>query len=122
MERAHRTLELGRRALEGGFHDQVPNRAYYAAFYAATALLETRGIRASRHSAVVRLFGREFVVTGAIEPKQGRRLSALFEQRQQADYVPSPLTNDNDAARALTDAEALVSAASALLDEILAKD
>ena len=42
------------------------NRFYYAAFYAARALLATRELDSSRHSGVISLFQAQFVKSGLI--------------------------------------------------------
>jgi uncharacterized protein (UPF0332 family) len=39
------------------------NRAYYAIFYAALAILLTKDLGSSKHSGVLSLFDREFVKT-----------------------------------------------------------
>ncbi len=40
MERAERSVEAARQLATGGYYDFAASRAYYAAFYAATALLQ----------------------------------------------------------------------------------
>lgn len=62
------------------------NRAYYAVFYAATAVLATRNLSASRHSGVISMFGREFAKTGLVAPEFGKIFHRLFEMRQRSDY------------------------------------
>ena len=42
------------------------NRFYYAAFYAARALLAVRELDSSRHSAVISLFQKHFVKPGLV--------------------------------------------------------
>jgi uncharacterized protein (UPF0332 family) len=53
MERAHETLEVAARNLDDGFYAASVNRAYYAIFYAANAMLSTEGLARSKHSGVV---------------------------------------------------------------------
>lgn len=62
------------------------NRAYYAAFYAARALLATRSLDSSRHSGVIALFQEHFVRTGLIPIDTARALARAFEKRQTSDY------------------------------------
>ena len=62
------------------------NRAYYAMFYAAVALLATKGLGTSKHSGVLSIFDREFVKTGHMSKDQSKRLHMAFECRQQHDY------------------------------------
>jgi uncharacterized protein len=58
------------------------NRLYYAAFYAARALLATKTLDSSRHSGVIALFQEHFVKTGLISTDVARALPRAFEKRQ----------------------------------------
>jgi uncharacterized protein (UPF0332 family) len=62
------------------------NRIYYAMFYAAAALLLTKGLSATRHSGVIGLFRREFVKTGLFPVDTARYLEAAFDERLESDY------------------------------------
>jgi len=66
--------------------ESTVNRIYYAVFYAAGALLITRGLAASKHSGVLALFSKEFVKTGVMEQKHGKFLYDMFDRRQEGDY------------------------------------
>lgn len=110
FERCDVELAAAKLLLDKGFFAQAISRSYFAAFYAAEAALSARGVIRSKHSGVVVAFNREFVKTGAVEVGVGRRLRAIFELRNEADYVPSPLTSD-DARSAMESARAIVRAA-----------
>jgi uncharacterized protein (UPF0332 family) len=45
------------------------SRAYYALFYVAEALLLSRGLAFSSHSAVIAAFGKEFAFSKALDAK-----------------------------------------------------
>ena len=62
------------------------NRVYYAAFYAARALLALKRIDSSRHSGVIALFQEHFVKTGTVSPEIARALPQAFARRQRSDY------------------------------------
>jgi uncharacterized protein (UPF0332 family) len=62
------------------------NRLYYAAVYAARALLATKTLDSSRHSGVIALFLEHFVRTGLVSPDVARVLPRAFEKRQTSDY------------------------------------
>jgi uncharacterized protein len=62
------------------------NRLYYAAFYAARALLATRELDAARHTGLITLFQQHFVKTGLVPAETGRVLARAFEKRQNSDY------------------------------------
>jgi uncharacterized protein (UPF0332 family) len=63
------------------------NRVYYAAFYAARAVLAARDLDSSRHSGVIALFQLHFVKTGLLPAAAARTLPRLFEARQTSDYA-----------------------------------
>lgn len=62
------------------------NRLYYAAFYAARALLALKRIDSSRHSGVIALFQEHFVKTDAVPAGTARALAQAFSRRQRSDY------------------------------------
>jgi HEPN domain len=62
------------------------NRLYYAAFYAARALLATRDVDAARHSGLITVFQQHFVKTGLVPAETGKVLARAFEKRQASDY------------------------------------
>jgi len=63
------------------------NRLYYAAFYAASAVLASRGQKYGKHSAVRASVHRDFVKTGLLSKEQGKLYDELFFDRQEGDYV-----------------------------------
>ena len=44
-------------------------QSYYTIFYLAQALLLTKGLSFSKHSAVIATYGKEFAKTGMLDPK-----------------------------------------------------
>ena len=66
------------------------NRAYYACFYSAMALLLTEGRRFSKHSGVLSEFQRTFVKTGKVPAELGKVYRGLFTDRQRGDYTEEP--------------------------------
>jgi uncharacterized protein (UPF0332 family) len=62
------------------------NRFYYAAFYAARALLAIRKLDSSRHSGVISLFQAQFVKPRLIATEKAKALPRAFEKRQKSDY------------------------------------
>ncbi len=86
MARARATLDDADALIEGNRWNSALNRLYYAAFYAARALLATRELDSSRHSGVISLFQEHFVRTGIVPQETARALPRLFEKRQTTDY------------------------------------
>jgi uncharacterized protein (UPF0332 family) len=73
--------------LEKGSYSGATNRLYYAAYYAAKALLVIKQVESSKHSGIISLFQKEFVKTGYFDKKIARTLSRAFEKRQKSDYA-----------------------------------
>ena len=86
IARAHAALREANLLIEQQHFNGAMNRVYYAAFYAARALLATRNLDSSRHSRVIALFQEQFVRTGLIPTDTARALPRAFEKRQTSDY------------------------------------
>ena len=67
VERAREMLEVAQLNLQSGFYPSAVNRAYYAIFYAANALLATKGLARNKHRGVISAFRQHFVKTGLLE-------------------------------------------------------
>jgi len=63
MELAEQALSDAAMAQECGSHRNCLNRAYYAVFYAASALITMRELHSSKHRGVLSFLDREFVLT-----------------------------------------------------------
>ena len=86
MARAHAALHEADLLIEQLHFSGALNRVYYAAFYAARALLAIRQLDSSRHSGVIALFQEHFVRTGLVPTEIARALPRAFEKRQTSDY------------------------------------
>lgn len=74
-------LQANERSSQG-----VVNRAYYAMFYAALALLQTIGQTPAKHAGVMALIDREFVHPGHLPKQFSKDFHWVFEARQAGDY------------------------------------
>lgn len=86
LERARQSILAARQLQSGLYYDFAAGRAYYAAFYAATALLLHEGVEMSRHSGVIAAIHQRYIKTGILEKAQGKSLNWLFELRSVGDY------------------------------------
>jgi uncharacterized protein (UPF0332 family) len=66
--------------------DMAVARAYYSMFYIAEALLNEKGLKFNKHSAVHAAFGEHFAKTKEMSAKFHRWLLNSFDKRQIADY------------------------------------
>jgi uncharacterized protein (UPF0332 family) len=103
LARARQALETGRLVLEHEDYIAAVNRAYYAIFYAANALLTTKGLERSKHSGVIAAFRQQFVKTGIVEAEFSRYYGAAMDERHAGDYDLVPLDYES-ASRHLTNA------------------
>lgn len=110
IEQAHDTVReaeilLASEALRGAI-----NRAYYAMFYAALALLATQQLGTSKHGGVIALFDREFVKPGTFAPALSRSLHVAFDLRQTHDYGEIIAPDRETAERLVAEARDFVNA------------
>lgn len=91
---AHQALRTARLVLEHEDYITAVNRAYYAIFYAANALLTTKGLERSRHSGVIAAFRQHFVKTGIVEAEYSDFYGVAMEDRHSGDYGLVALSNE----------------------------
>ena len=115
LERAGQSFQAARELADRGFYDFAAARAYYAAFYAATALLLHEGLEMSKHSRVIATIHRGFVKTGKLDKAQGKALNWLFELRNVGDYGVTEHVSQQEAERAIQAAKDFLAAIKPLL-------
>jgi uncharacterized protein (UPF0332 family) len=93
------------------------NRAYYSMFYAANALLATKGIQRAKHSGVLAAFRQEFVKPGLIEAHYSDSYGDAMDSRHQADYAVGLNITKKLAQAYLRDAQRFVARAEQYLEE-----
>ncbi len=71
---------------EGGRYNLAANRLYYALYYAASALLLSKGISTKRHSGLITQVHLHFVKTGFLSPGEGGLFKVMFDLRHEGDY------------------------------------
>jgi len=86
LQKASRSIAAARKHIEEGDYDFASSRAYYAVFYALEAILLTKGLTFSKHSAVIAAFNQHFVKTGVFPKEFSRFISRLFREREAGDY------------------------------------
>ncbi len=86
LEKASRAIVVAERLLEDEESDFAANRAYYAMFYIAEALLNERGVRFRKHQGVHAAFGKHFAKTGQLDAKYHQWVLSAFKKRIAGDY------------------------------------
>jgi uncharacterized protein len=117
MARARQALATGKLVMAHEDYITAVNRAYYAIFYAANALLATKGLERSKHSGVIAAFRQHFVKMGLVEPEYSRFYGAAMDERHSGDYDLEPLDYES-ANRHLDHAEQFVERVEQVLAEM----
>lgn len=110
LERGETSLAAGRTLLGEGFPDYAAGRAYYAAFYAATAVFLARGSRFKTHSGLLRAVNLHLVRPGLLSAELGRDLDWLGKLRVVGDYGQRRHVPAEEARQAIEVGERLVKA------------
>lgn len=82
LEKAKRSQKAAAKLFKDNDVDFAASRAYYT----AEALLLSRGLSFSSHSAVIANFGKEFAKTGTLNPKFHHYLTESQDRRNIGDY------------------------------------
>ena len=64
IEKAERSLKVAKDLFSKEYYDFAISRAYYTMFYCAQALLFTKNLSFSKHSALISDFGKELAKLG----------------------------------------------------------
>lgn len=86
LERARLSQKAAANLLRDGFVNFAASRAYYSMFYVAQALLLSKGLSFSSHSAVIAAYGKEFAKTKLLNPEFHRFLMDAQDKRNLGDY------------------------------------
>ncbi len=106
MEQAATALADADFLLQGNRSAQsIVNRAYYAMFYAALALLQKAGKVPSKHVGVISLFDTEFVLKGMLPKELSKTFHKAFELRQVSDYKSVTHVSNDKAVETLQNAK-----------------
>lgn len=117
LSRADESLAAAKSLVESKFYDDGCSRAYYAAFYAATAALLSGGWRFSKHAGVINGVHQHLVKTGRLTTDLGRDLNWLFDLRLVGDYGETLRVPAEKADEAIEVAERLVRALKSVASE-----
>jgi len=96
LAKADRSLAAAEVLLRNGHPDFAASRAYYAAFYAASAALLGMGLKFATHRGLLGAVHQQLVKTGKLPTGAGEAIGSLFEARQTGDYesLPCPMPSE----------------------------
>ena len=115
LQKAQRGIRSAKLLVADGDYDTAVSCAYYAMFYIAEALLLSKGLAYSKHSAVIAAFGLEFAKTGVLPAEFHSHLIVAFEARITADYESASLMTEEETTLHISRAEELLAVAEAFL-------
>ncbi len=121
LERARSALQQAADIRSLSYYDIAISRSYYAMFYAASALLASKGLSRSKHSGVRSAFGEHFIKPGLIETEYAKMLGSAFNARLDSDYDITFTADRVLAEEVLSDAQRFVDRAEQHLREMGAK-
>ena len=108
MENAREMLDVAKLNLGSDYYGSACNRAYYAVFYAASALLLAKEMSFGKHSAVIAAFRQHFIKTGEFYTKWSGVYQRIMSHRQSGDYDINVRVEKDKAADDVADAQAFV--------------
>lgn len=117
LEKARQALDSAESEFSQERFDFAANRAYYAAFYAASAVLLARGLKFSRHSGVRAAVHKELAKSGLISTDLAQWYDQAFDARQKGDYGELISTEQGEAKELIDGAEKFVRAMKSLLPD-----
>jgi uncharacterized protein (UPF0332 family) len=118
-------LEKAREALASARSEQqcnrrvfAVNRAYYACFYSASAVLMKMGKTFHKHTGVRASLHRLLIKTGLLEASWGKFYDLVFENRQRGDYQELVEFEAEELEEIISQAEKFVAVMKALLEQL----
>jgi len=116
LDKARQSVEAAQALLADNYVDFAASRAYYAMFYALEALLLTKNLSFSKHSAVISAFGKEYIKTGMFDPRLHRSVIEAFDLRNAGDYGTMHAVSEELASQTIQSARELIQAVSSHID------
>lgn len=93
-EESHQAAKV---LLDGGFAGFSAAQSYYTMFYLTEALLHSKDLQFSSHSAVIAAYGKEFSKTAILNPKFHRRIMIAESRRETGHYGEESSVTDEEA-------------------------
>jgi len=115
IKRSEDAIDTVKLLIKNKKYSDAVSKAYYAMFYAASALLRTKKLDTSKHSGVISSFGLHFVKTGIIDKNLHKRFIKAFNDRDVTDYRIMTEVIEDVAVQKLKDAEEFVADLKAFL-------
>lgn len=97
LETASDKLKSAKLLLDAGQYKDSIGRSYYAIFSSIRAILATRQMDFSKHSAVISYFQKEYIKTRELDVKFSNYIQTAFQIRNVCDYDDFFIASRTDA-------------------------
>lgn len=118
MTKAKDSLEVARQLHEQKHYNDAASKAYYAVFHSLQAILLTKELSFSKHSAVMSAFNKEFIYSGVFVKDFYTKIIRLFKDRQIGDYEYTKEIDRESSETDVADTEMIINA----IEEYLKKE
>jgi uncharacterized protein (UPF0332 family) len=108
LVKARQRLSAAQILCNEGLYEDAVNRAYYAMYLSALALLRRKGVQVKTHAGLIAAIGSVYVRTGELAPEHGRALNLAEELREEVEYTICRTIGREEAASVITKAHAFV--------------
>jgi len=119
MQKGRRALAAAKDHLEKKDYDFASSKAYYAVFHFMQAILLSKDLSFSKHSAVISAFNRHFIKPGIFNKKFSTFIERLFKHRQIGDYAYLSGIEKEEAEGDVEIAEKMITAIEKYLTDVL---
>jgi len=97
VNRAEESHQAAKVLLDGGFAGFSAAQSYYTMFYLIEALLHSKDLQFSSHSALIAAYGKEFAKTEMLDPKFHRCIIIAERRRETGHYGEEKSVTDEEA-------------------------
>ncbi len=119
LKLADESYDVAKALIDMGHPRFSAAQTYYTIFYLAQAMLLTKEMTFSKHSAVVAAYGKEFAKTGLLDPKFHRYIIQAQKLRQTGHYgEEGEEVTEAEARESLGWAEEFIEAVKTYLDKM----
>ncbi len=119
IKNSRERLEAAELLLKNGKIADSINRAYYAMFHAARALLFLYGIEPKTHEGVIREFSRIIVEEKIMDRKFAKNFRHAFETRESVDYRVGVFFDQEEAEEAFNKAKEFIENVIEVIEKIV---
>lgn len=108
IRKAQKSIEAATLLFKQEYYDFSASRSYYAMFYTAEAVLLTKKLSFSKHSAVISAFGNVFIKSNILPQYLHHYIQEAFKLRQIGDYEVSTQISKEQAQQLIEQAKEFI--------------